>query len=144
MSEVTVLRSAAAKTVEIDIETIRFYEKENLISKPERLENGYRSYSKDNLVELKFIQHCRSLGISIDEVRALKDISSRSADCSQANAIVSRNLKLIEQKIADLNNLRDQLKSLSESCFATGAPEECAIVKSLAKASVGEECVCHS
>lgn len=138
------LRSEVAKHTGIDIETIRFYEKESLISKPERLENGYRSYSKENLVELKFIQHCRSLGISIEEVRTLKDISARSADCSEANQIVNKNLDLIEQKISDLKNLRNQLKALSESCFAAGAAKDCAIVKSLENAAAGEDCVCHS
>lgn len=138
------LRNEVAKKLGIDIETIRFYEKENLISKPVRLDNGYRSYSKDNLVELKFIQHCRSLGVSIEEVRTLKDIQNLSADCSQANAIIEKNLDLIEQKIEDLKNLRTQLKTLSESCFKTGAAKDCGIVKSLTQAAQGEECICHS
>ncbi|MBC7465629.1 MAG: MerR family transcriptional regulator [Bdellovibrio sp.] len=138
------LRNEVSKKLGIDIETIRFYEKENLISKPERLENGYRSYSKENLVELKFIQHCRSLGVSIEEVRTLKDIQNLSTDCSQANLIIEKNLDLIEQKIEDLKNLRVQLKSLSESCFKTGAAKDCGIVKSLAQAAQGEDCVCHS
>ncbi len=138
------LRGEVAKKLGIDIETIRFYEKENLISKPNRLENGYRFYSKQNLVELKFIQHCRSLGVSIDEVRTLKELPLLSEDCSQAKAIVEKNLDLIEKKIKDLKSLRNQLRALSESCFTTGSAKDCAIVKSLTKAAKGEDCVCHS
>ena len=137
------LRSEVAKQMGIDIETIRFYENKKLISKPQRLENGYRYYSKENLVELKFIQHCRSLGVSIDEVRALKTLSKPAKDCSQAKEIVEKNLNLIEQKIKDLNSLRNQLKALADSCFTSGSTEDCKIVKSLVRAASGEDCVCH-
>lgn len=138
------LRSEVAKHLGIDLETIRFYEKQALISKPKRLDNGYRSYSKENLVELKFIQHCRSLGISIDEVRTLKELPSLSEDCSQAKIIIEKNLNLIEKKIENLKNLKAQLKALADSCFTAGSPNNCAIVKSLTNASQGEDCVCHS
>lgn len=138
------LRNEVARELGIDSETIRFYEKEELISKPKRLENGYRSYSKENLVELKFIQHCRSLGVSIDEVRVLKDLQAQSNDCHQAKEIVDKNLCLIDQKINDLKNLKKQLKALSDSCHETSAAKDCEIVKTLTKASEGEDCLCHT
>jgi DNA-binding transcriptional MerR regulator len=141
--EAFMLRSEIAKHVGIDSETVRFYEAESLISKPKRLDNGYRSYSKENLVELKFIQHCRSLGIGLDEIKVLKDIKGQSIDCSQANEIIQKNIDLIEQKMKELKNLRTQLKALSESCFSPGAASDCAIVKSLTSAAEGEDCTCH-
>lgn len=138
------LRNEIAKVTGVDPETIRYYENENLISKPKRFDNGYRFYSNQNLTELKFIQHCRSLGISVDEVRALKAMTTSSIDCSEANEIVKKNLALIEQKIDDLKSLRLQLKALSESCCETSAPKDCAIVKSLESAVSGNSCVCHN
>jgi DNA-binding transcriptional MerR regulator len=138
------LRNQVSKHLGVDIETIRFYENEGLISKPQRLDNGYRSYSKENITELKFIQHCRSLGISIDEVHSLKALQNQSSDCAQAKEIVEKNLTLIDQKIKDLKNLKKQLRILSNSCFSPGAAKDCEIVKSLTKASVGEDCACHS
>ena len=138
------LRSEVSKNFDVNIETIRFYENVGLISKPKRLDNGYRSYSKENLVELKFIQHCRSLGVSIDEVRILKDLQAQSNDCHQAKEIVDKNLTLIDQKINDLKNLKKQLKVLSDSCRETSAAKDCEIVKTLTKASEGEDCVCHT
>lgn len=143
-NEVNMLRNQVSKHLGVDIETIRFYENEGLISKPKRLDNGYRSYSKDNLVELKFIQHCRSLGVSIEEVRILKDLQTQSKECTQAKEIVSKNLTLIDQKIVDLKNLKKQLKALSDSCSGPGSAKDCAIVQSLTSASEGEDCLCHS
>lgn len=138
------LRSEVSKHFGLNIETVRFYENEGLLSKPQRLENGYRSYSKQNLIELKFIQHCRSLGVSIDEVRILKALQAQSNDCHQAKEIVEKNLALIDQKIKDLKNLKKQLSALSNSCNKPSAARDCAIVKSLTQASEGEDCLCHS
>ena len=143
MDEVLMLRNEVARQLGIDIETIRFYENKNLISKPQRLENGYRSYTKENIVELKFIQHCRSLGIGIDEVRILRSMSNPSEDCSKANEIIEKNLKLIEQKIKQLKGLRRQLKVLADSCHSPGYTKDCEIVKTLVMAASGEDCACH-
>lgn len=138
------LRGQIAKKLGVDAETIRFYENERLISKPKRLPNGYRTYTDANIFELKFILHCKSLGVSIDEIRTLKELPKFSGDCSQVNSIIEKNLELIEEKIKGLKNLRNQLKLLSDSCSQNGSPKDCEIVKSLSKAAKGEDCVCHS
>ena len=51
---------------------IRFYEREGLIT-PNRMSNGYRDYSKVELQILLRIKLLRSLHISLDEIKALKD-----------------------------------------------------------------------
>jgi DNA-binding transcriptional MerR regulator len=129
------LRSQVSTFLEIDIETIRYYESLNLITKPARLSNGYRTYSDKNLEEIKFIQHCRSLGIGLEEIKALKNLKPAS-DCTSANVIIEKNLKLIEQKILDLNLLQKQLENLSKRCSTNGTSENCGIVKSLVKESL--------
>lgn len=130
------LRKEVSTILDLDIETIRYYEDRNLITKPLRLPNGYRTYSEKNLKEIKFIQHCRSLGIGLDEIKVLKDLTTPNTDCSSANTIIEKNLELIEQKILELTSLRKQLKSLSKQCHVQGASENCGIVKSLVKESL--------
>lgn len=130
------LRKEVAKILDIDSETMRYYESRSLITKPSRLSNGYRNYSPKNIEEIKFIQHCRSLGIGLEEIKVLKDLTQSTADCSSANAIVEKNLKLIELKIAELNNLQEQLLSLSNRCQTLGSSANCGIVKSLVKESM--------
>jgi DNA-binding transcriptional MerR regulator len=141
--EVDMLRNEVAKKLGIDSETIRFYEKEKLISAPKRLDNGYRSYSGDHLIELKFIQHCRSLGIGLGEVKTLKELSSRPGDCSEAKEIIDKNIQLIETKMKELKALKTQLSSLSKSCFGPSDAKDCEIVISLANAAKGKDCSCH-
>lgn len=130
------LRSQVSSLLEIDIETIRYYEKLNLITKPQRLSNGYRSYSDKNLEEIKFIQHCRSLGIGLEEIKTLNDLKTSTSDCSSANIIIEKNLILIEQKILELNHLQKQLENLSTRCRVKGTSENCGIVKSLVRESL--------
>ncbi len=138
------LRNEVAKQLGMNIETLRYYENQKLISQPTRLENGYRSYSKETVVEVKFIQHCRSLGLSLEEIKILKGIQGQSVDCSLANEIICANLKLIEEKISNLKSLKSQLKTLAGLCPETGAAKDCGIVKSLSNAAKGDSCACHS
>lgn len=137
------LRNEIAKKLGLDLETVRFYEKQEMISKPIRLENGYREYNEEHLIELKFVQHCRSLGISLDEIRTLKNIQDQSVDCSEANKIIERNISLIEIKLRELRNLKSQLLSLSESCKSSVDVKNCEILNSLKRAAQGDSCICH-
>lgn len=138
------LRNQVAKHLGIDLETIRYYEKEKMITEPRRLENGYRQYSEDILIELKFIQHCRSLGISLQEIRMLKAFQGQAVDCAEAKSIIEKNIDLIEIKMKELKNLKAQLKSLSEACHAEGSAKDCQLLQALSSAAKGESCACHS
>jgi len=133
------LRSQVSKATGIDIETIRYYEKSELITSPPRLANGYRTYSEKQLNELMFIQHCRSMGIGLDEIKALKELKENNRDCAEANQIIERNLKLIEQKISELVKLQGQLKNLTKRCSSKGTTDSCGIVKSLVKESLNKK-----
>ncbi len=135
------LRSQVSKATGIDIETIRFYEKSKLISAPSRLDNGYRTYTEKQLDELMFIQHCRSMGIALDEIKSLKELKENNRDCSKANQIIERNLALIEQRISELVKLQSQLKGLSKRCSSKGTTDKCGIVKSLVKESLNKKII---
>lgn len=137
------LRNQVAKQLGIDSETLRYYENEKLISQPKRLENGYRFYTDESISEIKFILHCRSLGIGLEEIKVLKNIQNDSIDCSRAKEIIEDNIELIEKKMKELKKLKSQLKALSESCSKPSSAKDCAIVKSLNRASQGESCACH-
>ena len=130
------LRSEISKILDIDSETMRYYELRNLITKPSRQSNGYRTYTKKHLEEIKFIQHCRSLGISLEEIKILKALTIKPSDCSSANGIINKNLSLIEVKIKELKNLQKQLLSLSNTCQTKGSSDDCGIVKNLVKDSL--------
>ena len=55
----------------VNIETVRYYEKIDLLPRPPRTEGGHRVYSGTHLKRLVFIRRSRELGFTLDEIRNL-------------------------------------------------------------------------
>ncbi|NIJ35144.1 MerR family transcriptional regulator [Sphingomonas oligoaromativorans] len=116
------------------VETIRYYEQTGLLPPPERTSANYRRYGADHLARLSFIRRSRDLGFSIDQVRALLDLSDdRSRDCRTVDEIATDHLREVDRKIADLQALRAELSRLITSCEG-GTTAECRILEALAPA----------
>lgn len=125
------------------IETLRFYEKEGLLSIPERSPAGYRLYNETHLEQLFFIKHCRILDISLSDVKMLIDLKhSDLKDCTEVNHLIQNQLKLVKQKRRDLKKLEEQLGSLSELCQGS-AMDECKILDSLGSHGKKKDSICR-
>src|SRR5690242_9016972 len=99
------------------VETIRYYENVGLLPKPARTAGNYRSYTAAHLTRLGFIRRARDLGFSVDEVRALLQLSDdRDRGCDEVDAIAKAHLADVERKIADLEALRVELNGLIRQC----------------------------
>lgn len=68
-----------AKATDTQVETIRYYEREELLPEPSRTDANYRIYGKPHVERLVFIRHCRSLDMTLDEIRKLLLIRSRNS-----------------------------------------------------------------
>ncbi len=125
----------AAEQSGLPAKTIRYYEEIELV-RPGRADNGYRDYSEDDLHRLCFLQRSRSLGFSIEECRLLlslyDDDQRASADVKD---IAKKKIKLIEQKIDELNTLKSTLSKLIKSCHGDERPD-CPILDDLARNQV--------
>ena len=133
-----------AKQSDCDVETVRFYEREGLLDAPAREANGYRSYGEAHQVQLKFIRHCRSLGMGLAEVRTLRGFqASPESACGEIDQLVDRQIARIHQQIESLRLLERQLHSLRDTCHASQQVSECGILRTLALAAEGEACSCH-
>ncbi len=121
----------------MNIETIRYYEKLGLVCAPMRTEGGTRLFDRDSIQRLFFIKRARELGFSLDEVRALLQLSSDSkVDCHSAQSIAEKHLQDILKKIEDLNQLANVLLELSGKCSVANS-SSCPILESLNKNSLG-------
>jgi Cd(II)/Pb(II)-responsive transcriptional regulator len=123
-----------ATAVEIPAETIRYYEREGLIPKPHRTNGNYRLYTAEHRDRLTFIRHCRSLDMSLDEVRAL--LSYRDApteSCDGVNALIDSHIRHVVERMGELKRLRKQLETLRNTCQSTKATRDCSILEKLAK-----------
>lgn len=112
--------------------TIRYYEKIGLLREPERSAGNYRSYAPDALDRLRFIRRCRELGFSLDQIRDLLALSSDTEQsCAEVDEIVAVHVAEVEKKIADLQALAQQLRSISASCTGGGTISNCRIIDAI-------------
>lgn len=109
----------AAQRSGINIETIRFYEREGVIAHPPRTANGRRVYNEEAIAELTFIRRCRDLGFPLSDVRALLALSrDRAADCDAVREVGMRHLEDVRAKISELHRLEAALEELTANCAA--------------------------
>ena len=114
----------------IGIETIRYYERENIIPSVGRGTNGRRQFDNGDISRLKFIKRFRSLGFSITDIRSLQKLAfSNDNNCEKAATIGERNLKVVRSKISELREIEAALVDLVEQCQSN--PEKCPMLAEL-------------
>jgi Cd(II)/Pb(II)-responsive transcriptional regulator len=129
-----------AKETGVKVVTIRYYEQVRVLPPPERTQGNYRTYSREHAKRLRFIRRCRDLGFSLDEIRDLLRLSSEDAQsCADVCLIAERHLEAVQEKIADLNRLASELRSISASCNGNRPMAECRIIEALSSNQMGKE-----
>ena len=110
-----------SKVTGCSVQTIRHYEKEQLIASAERSEGNFRLYDEAAVEHLLFIKHCRSLDLSLPEIRQLLGLSrSPGAQCDDVNRMMDRHIEQVEARIQELTKLNEQLRMLRRSCSNGG------------------------
>ncbi len=112
------------------VETIRYYERINLLPKPDRTAAGYRHYTHSAATRLRFIRRGRELGFSIEEIRTLLQLADDPEhSCAEADAMARKHLREIEDKIRDLQQMHDELQQLV-GCESSSA-RHCRLLEAL-------------
>lgn len=121
-----------AKATGTQAETIRYYEREGLLPIGVRTESNYRVYGDTHARRLAFIRHCRSLDMTLDEIRTLlrfKD--SPEENCGEVNTLLDEHIEHVAARIKDLRALQQELKHLREQCGASQMAAACGILNSI-------------
>lgn len=121
-----------AKSTDVKIPTIRFYEEIGLLPSPARTASDRRVYSAGTVQRLSFIRHARQLGFPTDAIRTLLDLSDHpDRPCGDANLIAREQLGAVDAKITQLQALRSELAHMLETdCH--GAAAQCRVIEALA------------
>ena len=119
-----------AKYAKVNIDTIRYYEKRQLLAEPKRTDAGYRIYSQGDLKRLMFIVQAKALGFTLEEIKELMLLQIGEKDCSQVRAIAKRKSQEIASRIESLSRIKHILDELAEKCEQTEG-DECPILQSL-------------
>lgn len=125
---------ALAKQANVNIDTVRYYERQGLLPAPQRLMSGYRQYEQGDVARLRFVRRAKALGFTLIEIRELLALSShREDDMAGMKAAALEKLADIEDKLIELTRIRDGLKTLVAACPGHGTLEHCPILNALAE-----------
>jgi Cd(II)/Pb(II)-responsive transcriptional regulator len=120
-----------AKLTDAQVETIRYYEREGLLPAPARSDGNYRLYTQTHVERLTFIRNCRSLDMTLEEIRSLLNLRDSPQDqCQSVNALIDEHIQHVNDRIASLQALQIQLLDLRQRC-SDGAPDHCGILDRL-------------
>ena len=129
MSErMTIGQLAAAAGV--NVETVRYYQRRELLAAPERPSGGIGRYPPDALTRLRFIKRSQSLGFSLDDVQALLSLDDGQA-CTSARKLGERKLADVRHRIQTLQALESALQTLVAECSTSKRKVSCPLIDAL-------------
>ena len=121
-----------ARQADVAVDTIRYYEREGLLPPPQRSASGYREYAEADVGRIRFIRRAKDLGFSLEEIRELLSLETdREHGVEAIRERANRRLDELNQRIAQLVEMRDALADLVAACPGAGAPESCPILTSI-------------
>ena len=121
----------AAESSGVPSKTIRYYESIALIPRAERLKNGYRDYSAEDIQTLQFIHRARKLGFSIKDVGNLLTLwQDKNRASAEVKGLALKHIEILDQRINELEAIRGTLVHLTEKCHGDDRPD-CPILDEL-------------
>jgi MerR family copper efflux transcriptional regulator len=121
-----------AQRAGVGVETVRFYERQGLISEPPRRPSGYRDYPLETVARIVFIRRAKQLGFTLKEINELLELRVRPRrNCAQVKQNADAKMADIDGKIAALRRMRRALRDLTKACEERTPTTECPILASL-------------
>jgi Zn(II)-responsive transcriptional regulator len=119
-----------AKRAGVAIDTVRYYERNGLLSPAGRLASGYRRYGEAELKRLRFIRRAKALGFTLADIRELLSLSDERSVAKIKKAAEAR-LADVDRRIEELERIREGLHTLVKACPGHGRAEACPILNAL-------------
>ncbi len=114
----------------VNVETLRFYERKGLLPAPRRTPGGFRQYTRDDLRRLRFIQTAKRHGFTLSEIKELLDLRvSPESTCAQVQQKAQEKIAVINQKLRELQRMKQALQTLAASCHGSGPAGDCPILE---------------
>ncbi|PIE36718.1 MAG: Zn(2+)-responsive transcriptional regulator [Gammaproteobacteria bacterium] len=123
-----------AALAEVSRDTLRFYEKNGLLKPSARSESGYRLYSHGDVQRIGFILSAKAVGFTLGEIRELLalEVTRDEKSCQDVKGFVDDKLNTVDQRIEELQRIRQSLQALSTACCGGDEPAtHCTILEAL-------------
>jgi len=120
----------------IQIDTIRFYERQGLLPAPSRTDGNYRVYRPEHAERLQFIRHCRALDMNLDEIGTLLAFKDGPAkNCAGVNELLDEHIADVQERMRELQNLERDLRKIRQRCGEERDTSQCGILSELSTAT---------
>ena len=121
-----------AREGQVNVETIRYYERRGLLPRPPRRSSGYRVFPPSAVRVLMFVKTAQALGFSLREIKELLSLRIQPGrSCADVRARAEQKIAEIDQKIRTLQAMRKALLKLAAACSGRGPISDCPILESL-------------
>jgi len=120
-----------AEAAGVNVETIRYYQRIGLMTKPIKPQQGYRKYTRVALEQMIFIKRAQQLGFSLEEIAELLELGD--GHCSDVRERAEKKRDKITKQIKDLQALQTTLEQLINTCKSGKGKQKCPIVETLLK-----------
>lgn len=128
----TLTTSEVAEQADVNVQTVRYYERRGLIPEPPRTSAGYRQYNGEHVARIRFIKRAQELGFTLEEAHELLQLrATPDADRADVRAVAEEKRAEIEQKITDLQRMQATLGHLITACEGHGTTDDCPILHAL-------------
>ena len=119
-----------AREAAVNVETIRFYEREGLLQQPPLPERGWRVYGDEAVWTVKYIRLAQRMGFSLGDVKALgKRLYAGGNFCRDFRGILEEKLTETDREIARLTAVKSEVERALASCLAKSGLGQCPIMK---------------
>ena len=123
----------AAERAGLPVKTVRYYADIGLVVPGGRSDGGYRLYDAPEIARLAFVRRARAFGFSVEECRRLLDLhDDRARASADVKAIADAKLVQIDARLADMIELRNELRALADGCPGDAQPD-CLILEAMAE-----------
>ncbi len=113
-----------AKRLDLNTQTIRYYERIGLLPEPDRTETGYRLYGEEDERRLRFAKNARRVGLSLGEIKEVLSFHERGEPpCAYVTEAIARRAEEVERQIAELMEFKRELDRLHERARERPVPE---------------------
>ena len=114
----------------VNVQTVRLYERIGLLKKPERRASGYREYTDEAVMSIRFIKQAKGLGFTLNEIKSLLDMRKEgSHTISEMRAVAQTRLEAIDEKIRQLQLMRTAIDRGLKNCNCPEQFPSCVFVE---------------
>jgi DNA-binding transcriptional MerR regulator len=128
--KVKMLIGELAAQAEVNIQTVRLYERLGLVKKPRRLASGYRDYPIDTVQLIRFIKRTQKLGFTLNEIKTLIELPAQgNHSANDMQEIARAKLTEIDEKILHLQAMRNAIEHGMQVCKCSNPYPLCLLVE---------------